>query len=381
MSSATARHDPIRLISPDVSGDSAVFRWDKAPAFMVVEHLEHEAKDGSRLAVPISATPIVLNGVVLTCGYDGRIRLHERRLGTHEVIHRINEPIYPTPVLTTDGRVIVVGSHGRLICLDSTGKVLWETDTGAPAAASPTLFGDDRVAVCGLGGQLTVASSFDGERLVSARLPRPWSHALGSPDAERDPYATPVATPGRLVVAAGEQVISLDENGRSRWTVDLDAAVRSSPVFVAETGHVVLGLVDGRVMSLDAGTGAVTATARLPGPIHASPAVSGARLCFSTTAQVFGLTVDPLAIVWSREDAVRDHGSVTLAPNGDFTYVARGGAIVAVAPDDGRFRYELRLRTAQQRLRFDGTPAVSADGWLYGASYDGFVASFAFQGA
>jgi outer membrane protein assembly factor BamB len=190
-----------------------------------------------------------------------------------------------------------------------------------------------------------------------------------------------VAADGRLVVAAGERALCFDGDGRLCWSVDLNATVRASPVFVAEAGRIVMGLVDGRVLSLDVRTGVVAATARLPGPIYASPAVSGGRICYSTTRQVLGLSVETLAIAWSRPDAVRDHGSITLAPNGDFTYVAHGGAIVAAEPKDGGFRYELRPRTGQERLRFDGTPVVSSDGWLYCASYDGFVASFAFAGA
>lgn len=377
MHSATARHDPVRFISTDVHDDAGVVRWAKAPALITTEHLEHVAKDGRRLPVPISATPLVSSDSVLTCGYDGRIRRHDRNLGSQCVVHRMAGPIYPTPVLTNDGRAVILGSRGTLACLNPNGQLLWEVETRGPAAASPTLVSEEQAAICHLGGHLSLLSLADGHSIWSVSLPRPWYHKLGSPDAEREPYATPLSALGLLVVAAGEHALCFDLNGHLCWSVDLDATVRASPVFVPEVGRVVLGLIDGRVVSLDLETGRIACITRLPGPIYASPIASGGRICFSTTGQVFGLVVETLAIDWTHLDAVKDHGSITVAPNGDFTYVTREGSIVAIA-SEGKFRYELRPRNSQAPLRFDGTPAVCADGWLYCASYDGLVASFSF---
>lgn len=379
--SASARHDPVRLVAPGVGEDGPEFRWGTLPALMAVERVEHTAQDGARMSVPISATPLVYSDAVVTCGYDGRVRRHTRQLGSHNVVHRMNEPIYSTPALLIDGRALVLGSRGTLACLDPDGDLLWQVHTPTPTAASPTPVDDESVAVCGLGGLLTFISLRDGVRLWSSRLPRPWSHGIGSLDAERDPYATPVAVGGRLVVVAGERALCVDIDGKPRWAVDLGSQVKASPTVAPDLGLVVMALVDGRVLAVDLVTGKVTRSVALPGPVYASPAISGDVVCVSTTREVVGLSADKLTTLWSRDIAVRDHGSITVAPDGDVVYVGHGGVIVALAARDGAFRYELRPRTAQERLRFDGTPVVSPDGWLYGASYDGFVASFMFRGA
>ena len=63
-----------------------------------------------------------------------------------------------------------------------------------------------------------------------AELPAPWAAAIGSPQAARDPYASPVIDgDGNVYVTSAEHVNAFDPGGRRRWRLDTGATLRASP--------------------------------------------------------------------------------------------------------------------------------------------------------
>jgi outer membrane protein assembly factor BamB len=318
--------------------------------------------------------------------YDGRVRLCDSSLQKVYWEHRLDAAVYASPVVDAARRTIVVATTGGLMqALDLRGRTVWSARTGGPVYATPTILPDAGVLVVSVFGSRCTGLRLDtGVTVFSRALPEPWPARCGGSAAHRDPYASPATLDtGDVAVGCAEHVVCLGPDGTQRWSRDLGASVRASPVAVHAEGEVAVATVDGRCTFLDSRSGEVRGTVTLGGSVVASPALSGAVLAVGIqSGTAYGLDVRTRTVLWQvRDTAPRDHSSFTVMPDGGFAVTTARGNVVALGRDDGRFRWETSqlLGLPEHDPALDVTPVVAPDGNMYCGSYSGVGYRFRFR--
>ncbi|MCI2420255.1 PQQ-binding-like beta-propeller repeat protein [Saccharopolyspora sp. K220] len=196
-------------------------------------------------------------------------------------------------------------SRGLLAALDpKTGATLWESPmTGATMSDGTPAVADGKVYVGNETADRIVAYDANtGSQLWQS------SNALGG---WQD--AAPTAVGGRVFIGSNKKVIARDgTTGADLWSyTSPDAswlpgnATASAPAVVGDTMY--MGFPDGRVTALNAATGAVVWSVRLPGKpylggVLSSPAVSGDTVYIgSNDGHLYGLDRLTGATVWNYE--------------------------------------------------------------------------------
>jgi len=141
-----------------------------------------------------------------------------------------------TPTVDS-GLVFVLGARGALMCLDaSTGSRIWSTDLLAARggklpeygfSSSPTVVGDDVIAVVGAGGGKSLAAYQKSTGKLS------WT-SLDDTIGYSTPHEVVVDRVPQLIVLMGEALVSVSpmdghEYWRQTWKTELDANV-ATPV-------------------------------------------------------------------------------------------------------------------------------------------------------
>jgi len=229
-----------------------------------------------------------------------------------------------------------------------------------------------------------------------AELKLLWRRELG--DGPEDGYALlrPAYTGDALFAAGRSRAFRLaPAGGEIAWRRDLesefDAAIFSGVGAHVETGLAAVGLDDGRVIALDAATGAVVWEAALGRQISAIPAVGSARVVARTAdGLVLGLDAADGAVVWSfeREDpSLSIHGDSAPLISGDAVITGlANGKLVANSVVTGREYWETEVSFASGRNELerltdsDSTPLVAAS-TLFAATYQGQLAALNLQDA
>ncbi|MGH3816707.1 MAG: PQQ-binding-like beta-propeller repeat protein [Pseudonocardiaceae bacterium] len=378
------RHDPRKtvLVLRDVPAER--FRWDTEPALCGYRRFTHQRGDVAPISVPVCAAPVAVAGLgAVFATYDGRVRLYDSSLQKVYWEHRLDAAVYASPVVDAARRTIVVATtSGTVQALDLRGQPVWSATANGPVYATPTVLpAADVLVVAVFGSRCTALRLDSGVPVFSRELPEPWHARCGGSAAHRDPYASPTTLDtGDVAVGCAEHVICLGPDGTQRWSRDLDASVRASPVAVHAEGAVAVATVDGRCTFLDSRSGEVRGTVALDGKVVASPALSGMVLAVGTQAgTAYGLDVRTRAVLWRvRGAAPRDYSSFTVMPDGGFAATTARGNVVALGRDDGRFRWETSqlLGLAGHDPALDVTPVVAPDGNMYCGSYSGVAYRF-----
>ena len=220
--------------------------------------------DGTTLLVPAARGryAVVAHGLL-----DGQRRWRWRAEGPAEAAE--------AGLVLADGVAVVPLHGGVTLGLDAaTGTERWRAagPSGTQNHAAPTLLPGGGVAVADDRGTVRALDGATG----TVR----WTAEVGAPV-----YAAPVAAGTRLLVSTTRGTLAaLDvATGRALWMARLDASGLARVTSAGtDAARVVVGLTDGRVVSLDAASGAVAWTWTATGAVVAAPLVSGATVYVGT---------------------------------------------------------------------------------------------------
>ncbi len=224
------------------------------------------------------------------------------------------------------GNRIVVGTYGgELVAVNlADGTVAWETTLGARVVSSPCRVGD-RIVVGAYDGKVHAVDAESGTPV--------WSVDTGAPvraSGERVGDAVGIGSGnGRFLVISAK-------NGGLVWERNYPKAVHAQAAWDEASGRLWLATQDGTVECLDAATGKVRWSARLPSEVNARPILAGDRLIIGTgQGTLHALSAQDGAELWNAtadrgfdaRPVVRDR--VVLAPSFD-------GTLHRLALEDGR---------------------------------------------
>jgi outer membrane protein assembly factor BamB len=270
---------------------------------------------------------------------------------------------FTTMPLVQEGRVFVVDGSGTAAALDATsGATVWAAGLGAPARGTPVI-----------AGGLLIVGTDDG-RLVALRLAdggRAWAKAIGTAPIS----ASLVEASGRVFAASeAGSVYAVDPGtGTVTWTGSVGGPVLHGAAVSA--GVVFVGDGSGRLTAMDAATGAERWRVELgPGGVG-TPAVANGSLFVSR------------GLLTSRGDLeVLDPNDGTSrwtfdAPSGQLVYAgAVTGSTVFVVSDDGHvYAVDLASHATRWTAATDGalgTLGVWVDGVFYTSSNGHSVYAF-----
>lgn len=362
--------------------------WRREPAITAFRRIQFTVPDtGQVIDVPISATPVVVDGVgVLVVSDDGFARFFKEDLSRPFWERQLPATLYASPVYVEDEQLLVVASQGgHVVAFELLGKVRWHATVDHPVYGSPGLdLARGALYVSTFRHELHAYDFRTGQRRWTAELPRPWAADLGAPQAMRDPYASPVVgDDGAVYLTSAEYLHCFEPNGRLRWRLDTGDSVRASPAVDGATRTCVIATVRGEVWLIDTGTATVRRRFATGGKVLQSPAVAGARgFVGNELGRVLAFELATGEVAWQRElGAGLDHGSITLTPDGDPAFVAGSGNILCLAASDGSFLWETSqvLDEPDHDRRMNGTPVIAPSGVMIGAGYSGYLYRFQFR--
>jgi outer membrane protein assembly factor BamB len=182
-----------------------------------------------------------------------------------------------------DGQVYAIGGDGAVSAhAVSDGRLLWRQPSGIKRASAGIGAGDGRVAAGGL----------DGEIAVLTREGKPaWQASISS-----EVLAAPVIDAGLVIARTTDgRIFGLEaDSGRRRWVYQRPAspslALRSHAALTVVRGAVFAGFPNGRLVGLDARTGAVGIDVAVALPrgatelervveVASAPAFEGSQVC------------------------------------------------------------------------------------------------------
>ena len=278
--------------------------------------------------------PLIVGDYVLVANRKGEVHAVEATRGKRRGIEEFGDSVEGTPVI--DGQMLYVPvSWGRktgIVAYDVTGgRRVWTFETspvtsGLLVAGDRVIFADEESIVYALstGGELLWTFALDSkasvkgapvlieERTVVVADDRGSVHGLGlrdgdaewSVDLSEPVYASMASSAGQLFVPTTRgSLYALDgHTGRHIWQYrHPNPLVRISTPAVSGT-NLVVGGSDGRLTSLDSGTGLEQWSWQADGAISAAPAIAGNTVFFGTMdAQAHGLDIRNGEAIWSWE--------------------------------------------------------------------------------
>lgn len=214
----------------------------------------------------------------------------------------VGAPVY-AGITAGGGRVYAATDAGRVLALDTDGRLLWSFDAGGPVRATPTL-ARGRLFVPADDGDLYCLDTAGGTLVWRVPLgpgPAPRSRP-GTPGYRYDRYASAaVVADGRLFVGTlhGEMLALDPDDGSIRWRFRAGDAVESTPTVAG--GRVYFGSYDGRVYALEAADGGLAWRSDTGAPVVSTPAVdAGIVVIGSRSYDLLGLDAATGETVWRR---------------------------------------------------------------------------------
>lgn len=299
------------------------------------------------------------------------------------------------PPVIGDGRVVAGSNAGEALALSAeTGELLWRTDLRGRVASSPALW-EDTVLVTTTRGDLDVLDAETGRRRWRLRIGRSTESSplvigdqafLGNLDGEvirvdlerRRPVwraraegevKSSLAQSGDTVVVGdyGGHVLAFRRSdGRRVWSTESPAPpLRGPGRFYAGPavayGRVYIGNINGRVLALDAASGAVEWLRAADDYVYSSAAISEQTVFVgSYDRHLYALDAVTGKVRWRADLGERISGSPSVV--GDLVYVST----IAREPRRG-ITVAYDVATGEERWRFGQgrySPAVAIDDLL-----------------
>jgi outer membrane protein assembly factor BamB len=177
------------------------------------------------------------------------------------------------------GLVITGAEDGRLHAVGADGRERWTFQAGGAIRAAATPIDADLLVPADDGVLYRLDASSGRERWRTT-IGKPWMRvALDNPASRYENRASAAAVDGgRVFVGTHDgRLIGLDaRSGAERWVVTAGDAITATPV--VRGGRVYAGSYDGFVYGVDAATGAVIWKHQTGGPVTTAVAVGGGRV-------------------------------------------------------------------------------------------------------
>lgn len=213
---------------------------------------------------PLTAAPVVAEGLVFTLDTEGKVSAFEvkggKRKWTQKVVPKGEEDAGAVGggLSFASGKLFAASGYKYIYALNpDNGKVLWKASIASPARSAPTVM-DDRVYVVTLDNRLLVLNAADGAPL--------WNYAGVSETTNLLGSASPAADQSLVVLplSSGEIYGLRPENGQIVWEDNLSAVRRTGSLAsisdirglpVIDQGVVYAVSFSGRMVALDQVTG------------------------------------------------------------------------------------------------------------------------------
>jgi len=225
-------------------------------------------------------------------------------------------------------RVYVVDSTGRLTAIDmASGQVAWEADLGDDASGvTPVVAGDQVIASASDPNLVQALDAATGA--VRWTVPDVW---FAEP---------PVVVGDTVVVSSGAAATALAlADGSVRWETPFDDSMLWTGL-VPAGDQLVAGTSDGRVVGIDAATGAVRFVTPVPRgdlTIWSVAVVGGTVIAYDDDSSLTGISLADGSVAWALDASAQFPGS--MAALGDSAAVwLESGDLVLLDPATGEER-------------------------------------------
>jgi outer membrane protein assembly factor BamB len=276
--------------TPAVAGESVIFAVRPGRVVSLNRQTGTPHWD-THLKSPVLASPVVVNGTIYLGAADKTLYALDAATGRQRWAFATQDWIVSAVAYAGD-RVIVASQDSRLHVVGAdTGRqrLVYETGIGRHIGAAPAVQGD-RVYFCSVGGRVWAidwrATTYPLERallfwqshlyLWGMRSTSPvqkgsvWSRRVGG-DVRHTPA---VAHHTVYVTTAQGKVVALDAaTGAERWQADVGVNITAAPTVAGTV--VLIGTESGVVFGLDAHTGERQWEFKTEGRITGSPIVAG----------------------------------------------------------------------------------------------------------
>lgn len=236
-------------------------------------------------------------------------------------------------------------------------------DSAGPLAARPVGSGavrEGEASMLHLDPRHTNRSPF----FIPRRPREVWSFDTGGPIV-----AAPVIAGGLVIVASlSGRIAALSVDGRSRWSVDLGERIYGSPLVLGE--RLFVGVDRGKLVSLDARTGAVRFRLDVDGDADTAPApLPGGDLVFAAGRTVEAISPDG-TVRWRHR--LRRKVFASPAVGAGVVVVGDQGGMVTALGLDGAVRWSVAVGGDA-----DAAPAIGDDGLIFVGTDGGEVLALA----
>lgn len=342
---------------------------------------------GTTKALPITAQPIIVDGMVFTLDTDASLSAFSAENGKRIWKTDVQNPNEDDPVISgglaySRGRLFVTNGFNELLNVDPrSGKIIWRAAIPAPSRAAPTVM-DERVFVTTLDNRLIAMNASDGSILWEYSGIAEVAGLVGaaSPAASRD-----VVIP---VFSSGEIFALRLENGSTAWSDNLSSFNTMSGVSaisdirglpIVDKGLVIAISFGGRMVAIDERTGTRIWQREIGG--SETPWVAGNHLfVISTDNELVALGRDNGVIRWvtqlpryenedSRSGAMQWTGPVLAG--GRLIVASSTGVVAEVEPEQGNMIRQWKSGASSIRM----APVVAA-GTLYILPEDGTLRAY-----
>ncbi len=342
--------------------------------------------DGSSDKLPLTAQPIVVDGLVFTMDTDSRLSAFDVVSGKLLWDTDVADPDEDDTVISggigyANGVLFVTNGFNELLSVNpKSGDMNWRKKLPAPARAAPTIM-DGRVFVTTLDNRLIALSATDGAMLWEHRGLNETAGLLGaaSPAASRD-----IVIP---VFSSGEVTALRVENGSVAWSDNLSnlrrfgglsglADIKGLPVI--DKGLVVAISYSGRLVAIDERSGTRVWQREIGG--SQTPWLAGNHVfVLSSDNELIAMGRDNGVIRWVTdlprfEDADDKEGPIVwtgpILAGGRLILAGSRGRILEIIPETGK---PLGQWSVGETVSI---PPVIAGGTLFILTEDGMLSAF-----
>lgn len=322
---------------------------------------------GSIDEIPLTATPIVVDGLVFTLNTEAELRAYSTQTGKEIWETEIDSPdeddrVIGGGIAYSGGRIFATNGYNEVLAIaPKTGDILWRKTLSAPARAAPTIV-DDRVFVTTLDNKLLALSATDGSNLWEYLGIAETAGLVGaaSPAANRD-IVIPVFSSGEIIAvrAANGSVAWADNlsNARRLGGLGTISDIRALPVI--DKGLVVAISFSGRIVAIDERTGTRIWQREISGA--QTPWMAGNHLfVISSDNKLIALGRETGTIRWVTDLPAEDKTTLFAGPvlaGGRLITTSNDGHVVEVSPEDGKIirDWESDIETAMSPIIANGT--------------------------
>lgn len=337
---------------------------------------------GSTDEIPLTASPIVVDGMIFTLNTEAEITAFNTENGRELWETEINNPdeddlVIGGGIAYSAGRIYATNGYNELLSIaPKTGKIIWRKALSAPARAAPTIV-DGRVFVSTLDNKLLALSAEDGSSLWEYLGIAELAGLVGaaSPAANRDIVIPVFSSGGISAIRTANGSIAWSDNlasTRSLGGLGTIADIKALPVI--DKGLVIAISFSGRIVAIDERTGVRIWQREISG--SQTPWMAGNHLfVISSDNQLIALGRETGTIRWvtalpETQNGKKVNFTGPVLAGGRLIVAGSNGQIIEASPETGEI-----LRTWDSDIETN-LPPIIAGGTLYLLGTDGTLAAY-----